>query len=139
MKPSELENATITVNTINFTHKDIHTVVDTFYYRVQNDPLLQVPFQSVHDWPEHIERLTHFWWIKFGGKPYLFSFYNPVQKHFYAGFNRTLLAQWLGLFHEVLREKLTDEQYKLWALISERMGESLSIKNEMYRQEIENE
>jgi len=123
----------ISVNGIEFTHADIARVVDTFYYRVQKDPLLQVPFQSVHDWPEHIARLTHFWWIKFGGKPYMFSQYNPVVKHFFAGFNEELLARWLMLFHQVLQEQLSPEQAELWALVSKRMGQGLSVKNELFR------
>lgn len=134
MDMSELEKQTVTVNGVVFTHQDIHNVVETFYTRVQHDPILSVPFRSVHDWPDHIKRLTHFWWIKFGGKPYMFSQYNPVLKHYYAGFNAELLERWLSLFHQVLREKLNDEQYQLWALISRRMGQGLHMKNEMLKE-----
>jgi len=137
MNPSELDNLTVTVNGVVFSHKDIHTVVATFYARVQKDPLLSVPFQSVHDWPDHIKRLTHFWWIKFGGKPYMFNQYNPVLKHFYAGFNAELLERWLSLFHGVLQEKLNEEQCRLWTLISQRMGYGLHMKNEMLKAHVQ--
>ncbi len=125
---------TVAIKGIDFSHKDVFEVVDTFYYRVQQHPQLKVPFQSVHDWEEHIQRLTHFWWIKFGGNPYLLTSYNPVLKHFQAGFNEELLTHWLTLFHQVIDEKLTPEQANLWKLISSRMGEALSIRNEMYRE-----
>lgn len=133
MDLSDLDKKTVTVNGVVFTHQDIYNVVEAFYTRVQHDPILSVPFRSVHDWPDHIKRLTHFWWIKFGGKPYMFSQYNPVLKHYYAGFNAELLERWLTLFHETLREKLSDDQYQLWALISRRMGQGLNMKNEMLK------
>ncbi|UOF01350.1 group III truncated hemoglobin [Bdellovibrio reynosensis] len=132
-KPQDDE--AIIVNGISFSHKDIFDVVDDFYTRIQNDPALKVPFQSVHDWPEHIERLTHFWWARFGGRIYLFNDYNPVAKHFYAGFNRELLTRWLEIFGETLATHLKPDQAKLWKMIAERMGESLSIRNDLLKEE----
>lgn len=131
------ETDALTLNGVEFTHRDIHTVVDLFYSRVQTDPLLSVPFMSVHDWPDHVKRLTHFWWIRFGGTPYMLSQYNPVEKHFFAGFNSELLAHWLKLFHATLKEKLSEDQYEIWALATLRMGHALAAKNEMYKQEYE--
>lgn len=131
------EEKTVNVNGVTFTHDDIFNVVDDFYTQVQADPILQVPFRSVGDWPEHIQKLTHFWWTRFGGKPYLFNYYNPVAKHFFAGFNRDLLTRWLSIFHETLQAHLTPEQVALWKSISEKMGEGLSMKNELFRREYE--
>lgn len=122
------------VNGVAFTFDDIYRVIDEFYRRVQQDEDLKVPFQSVHDWPEHIDRLTHFWWTRFGGQPYLFTFYNPVAKHYHAGFNAFLLAKWLGLFHQTLSEKLNADQAQLWGLVAEKMGQGLSMKNELYKE-----
>ncbi|AGH95361.1 group III truncated hemoglobin [Pseudobdellovibrio exovorus] len=130
--PLEPELNTVAVNGVTFRHQDIYNVIDDFYNRIQQDSILSVSFRSVHDWPEHIERLTHFWWIRFGGHPYLSTEYNPVTKHFFAGFNHNLLERWLGLFHQTLDDRLTLQQSHLWKLISERIGNSLSIKNEMY-------
>lgn len=134
-QPTEI----LSVNSVDFSHADIFQVVDTFYSRVPQNPELAVPFQSVHDWPEHIERLTHFWWTRFGGEAYMFAEYNPVGKHYYAGFNQHLLKIWLGLFHEVITEKLKPDQAQLWKVISERMGQGLSAKNEMMKQYMERE
>lgn len=132
-RPDEI----ISVNGVNFKHDDFFRVVDDFYTRIQSDPILQVPFRSVHDWPEHIERLTHFWWMKFGGKPYLFGHYNPVPKHYFAGFNRELLGHWLSLFHSTLKDHLTPAQSTLWILISSRMGEGLAARNDLFAAEYE--
>jgi len=131
------DNETISVNGVQFAHRDIYVVVDDFYTRIQLDPVLQIPFQSVGDWPEHIQKLTHFWWTRFGGKPYLFNHYDPVTKHFFAGFNRELLERWLSIFHDTLRSHLNPSQAELWKLISERMGDALSMKNELFRREYE--
>jgi hemoglobin len=141
MKDSRLSKAekTVDVNGVIFKHEDIFRVVDDFYSRIQQDHLLQVPFKSVGDWPEHIERLTHFWWTRFGGDPYLFNQYNPVAKHFFAGFNRELLTRWLFIFHDTLKANLSAEQAALWTAISKRMGEALFMKNESFRREYESQ
>lgn len=121
----------VSLNGVRFAHADIQEVVRTFYGRVEKDPVLEIPFRSVHDWPEHIARLTHFWWIRFGGEPYrLDDEYDPVGKHYLAGFNPERLARWLELFGQTLSERLKPEQARLWALISERMGQSLQFRNE---------
>ncbi len=124
----------IIVNGVSFTHGDIYNVVDDFYTRIQGDVMLKVPFQSVHDWPEHIQRLTHFWWIRFGGKPYMFAEYNPVLKHFFAGFDGLFLSRWLQLFYETLCSHLNPDQIQLWKMVTERMGQSLSIRNEHFKE-----
>lgn len=115
---------------------EIHAVVDAFYRQVAVDPLLRVPFASVHDWPEHIERMTHFWWTRLGGSPYLETRYNPVAKHFEAGFNAQFLERWLGLFEETLKKTLSDDKAQLWHALATRMGAALSAKNEYLRQKV---
>ncbi len=139
MKAQDLpgENELISVSGVHFRHRDVFNVVDDFYTRIQLDPILKVPFESVGDWPEHIQRLTHFWWVRFGGRPYLFNHYNPVTKHFFAGFNRELLTRWLAIFHDTLQSNLKPDQIKIWKLISERLGDGLFMKNELFRREYE--
>lgn len=125
------ENESVCIQAVSFSHKDIYNVVNDFYGRIQADPILQIPFDSVENWPDHVERLTHFWWARFGGKPYLDYQYNPGVKHFRAGFDRDLLTRWLGIFHDTLSVQLKPDQIELWAVITERMGEALSLKNEI--------
>lgn len=118
---------------VRFSHSDIYLVVDNFYKKVSKHPSLKIPFQSVNDWQDHIERMTQFWWIRFGGKPYMFSQYNPVLKHYYAGFNQKYLTEWLDLFHDVIRSQLTTEQFKAWEGMSVQMGRGLLMSNKMVR------
>lgn len=137
MNPTPNDHDTLLVNGLTFTFKNIRDVVEEFYSQIPHDTQLKVPFSSVHDWPEHIARLTHFWWIRFGGKPYMFSEYNPVLKHYYAGFNEELLERWLGLFQKTLMKNLNEEQAHLWATIAQKMGKGLSIRNEMLHKHYE--
>ncbi|MGZ3744716.1 MAG: group III truncated hemoglobin [Pseudobdellovibrionaceae bacterium] len=125
------------LNSVKFTFQDINAVVEDFYGKVAADPLLKIPFQSVEDWPYHVQRLTHFWWGRFGGTPYMNTTYNPPEKHFFAGFNQDFLARWLLLFQETLKNILSSEQADLWSMIAISMGKALTIKNELYRQEYE--
>ena len=128
---------TVKVNGVEIAHDDLLLVIEDFYARIQRDTVLQKPFESVEDWPEHIQKLTHFWWVRFGGEPYLFNHYDPVAKHFFAGFNRDLLKRWLITFHETLQTHLTAEQTAVWGLVSERMGEALSMKNDLFKRQYE--
>jgi hemoglobin len=127
------ESERVTVGSTDFSFLDVKTVVDKFYRKVATDPVLQVPFRSVEDWPHHIERLTHFWWARFGGEPYIDTTYNPAAKHFLAGFNEEFLARWLALFKETLSSTLEPEQAELWGIIADRMGGALLAKDQMMR------
>lgn len=121
---------------VSFMHKEIYSVVDQFYKKISKDDLLSVPFSSVGDWPYHIERMTNFWWMKFGGTPYMFSKYSPIPKHFHSGFNNEFLKRWLQLFEETLNEVgLVPEQIKVWRAMSHRIGEHLTKRNEIYGDE----
>lgn len=116
---------------VTYTWEDIYKVVNTFYQQVQTDPLLKIPFLSVEDWPHHTERLTHFWWMRFGGRPYLDVRYDPVGKHFETGFNAHFLERWLELFQTVLKSKLSPAQAEQWYELVQSMGVSLSRNNDL--------
>ncbi|MGE3684647.1 MAG: group III truncated hemoglobin [Bdellovibrionales bacterium] len=119
-----------------FSFGEVREVVSGFYSKVAVDPLLKKPFASVDNWSHHIERLTHFWWVRLGGKPYLQTRYNPVKKHFLAGFDQNLLKQWLTLFESTLNKSLAPDKARLWLNIANSMGSALTLKNELYRQNI---
>lgn len=121
----------VEVRSVRYTFNDIFKVVEAFYREVARDPLLMKPFSSVEDWPHHVERLTHFWWTRFGGRSYQEGSYDPVGKHFEAGFNEIFLQRWLSLFRETLHTNISPAQAELWAAISESMGQALSKNNKM--------
>jgi hemoglobin len=125
------ENDVLEVGGVTLAFKDVQSVVENFYTEVAKHEILKVPFSSVKDWSHHIERLTHFWWLRFGGSPYMDVQYNPVFKHLEAGFNAEFLAEWLQLFKKTLFSTLTSEQATVWLELAQRMGQALSQKNEM--------
>lgn len=124
----------VVIKSIPFSFEDISNVIDAFYREVATDPLLSVPFSSVTDWPHHIERLIHFWWIRFGGRAYLEVNYNPIGKHFEAGFNQEFLECWLALFKKIVYQELTAAQAEIWESVTISMGSALSRNNEMMKQ-----
>lgn len=127
------KNDFIVVHSIKFTFEDINNVVKTFYARVEVDDHLHGPFSVVDDWPHHIDKLTHFWWFRFGGDPYMNVQYDPVTRHFETGFSEGLLEIWLNLFKDVLNETLTPAQADLWFQFAEGMGAALNRNNEMMK------
>ena len=126
-------NESIEVNSVQFSFGDMYKVINAFYAKVAVDDHLHGPFSVVDDWPHHIDRLTHFWWIRFGGRPYMDVQYDPIGKHIETGFTEGLLEIWLDLFKEVLNEKLTPPQAQLWSHFAERIGEALNRNNEMMK------
>ncbi len=121
---------TVTLENVSFTLLDINKVINDFYSSVAKDPLLSIPFSSVQDWPHHIDNLTHFWWIKFGGPRYSNASYNPPMKHFEAGFSQEFLTRWLELFKASLDKNLDPNQVDVWFGMSQRMGKFLLQRNE---------
>ncbi|GAB3243609.1 group III truncated hemoglobin [Chitinimonas naiadis] len=111
--------------------EQVRLVVDTFYRRVRAHPLLSVPFARVHDWPQHLEHLSHFWWVTLGGERYLDYRYAVPQRHAEAGFTPALLVDWLALFHETVREQVAPPLADAWLERAERIGKSLSLMHEL--------
>lgn len=128
------KNECLDVHSVKFSFQDINNVVNLFYSRVQIDDHLHGPFGVVDDWPYHIDKLTHFWWFRFGGRPYMDVQYNPVEKHFETGFSGPLLEVWLNLFKDVLDETLTPEQSQLWYQFAVGIGANLNRNNEYMKQ-----
>jgi len=132
----KLRAEVIAINGVAFSFADIERVVDYFYRALAADEILKVPFSTVLDWNHHIELMTNFWWIKFGGKLEVRYPYNPIPKHFQAGFNDELLARWLGLFYKTLDNTLSVQQRDAWYLISESIGHTLTLKNELFKAQL---
>lgn len=105
--------------------------VTAFYSQVRQHETLSVPFARVHDWPHHLEILTHFWWVTLGGERYLDYSYQVPAKHAEAGFTPELLVDWLALFRTTLDAHLPVEQADAWFARAERIGRSLNLLHEL--------
>ena len=109
----------------------VAAVMNAFYAQVRVHPALSVPFARVHDWPAHLEILTHFWWVTLGGDRYLDYSYQVPAKHAEAGFTPELLADWLALFAQTLECNLPPEQARAWLSRAEKIGTSLKLLHEL--------
>jgi len=86
------------------TEADVKTLVDTFYDKVNADPLLAPVFNEFArvDWPAHLPKMYDFWsslllhTARYRGQPFL--------KHVPLPINGAHFAQWLTLFHWTVDE-----------------------------------
>lgn len=111
------------------------TVVDEFYNLIQTHHTLAKPFGSVENWDEHKKRIAEFWWTALGGQPTESYKYNPVAKHFSAGFNHALLKDWQALFKQVLDKHLAEDLAAKWFDRVELIGSNLERINDQLLKE----
>ena len=113
----------------------VKAVINDFYDQIQVHPTLAEPFSSVHDWPTHKEKISDFWWVVLGGIPKASHKYDPVGKHFAAGFNASLLSDWKSLFKIVLQDHLNPELSEKWYSRVEMIGDNLLIQDQRLHHE----
>ena len=95
---------------------DVKLLVDTFYIRLINDPMLQSYFLNALAHKEaHLENMYNFWNnILFYSGGYMG---NPLQIHqqihHFLPLNKLLFDRWLQLFNETLDELFTGEKAAL--------------------------
>lgn len=85
------------VNEITEVH--INRLVHTFYDNVRIDPVIGPVFHAaVHDWPEHLDKLTRFWCsIMLAARTYKG---NPLAVHFDIPIRPDMFDRWLDLWAE---------------------------------------
>lgn len=83
--------------------QDIELLVNTFYARIQQDPLLAPKFAlriTQDKWPMHLEKMYRFW-----GTLLLYTQNysgSPFDKHIGLGIGSEHFAQWLSLFNNTV-------------------------------------
>lgn len=107
--------------------ESIKAIVDDFYNRIQVHPTLAGPFQVVTNWPEHKERLVHFWWLSLGGEAYADYQYNVGPMHMVLGIDDSHVDDWLALFFDVMSEHIPAEQVAIWHGRATHMGRSIRM------------
>jgi len=87
--------------------KDIQSLVDQFYAKVQEDDLLGPIFNSKLSgrWEMHLRKLYRFWNTVLLRRPDYFG--NPVPLHFPLNINETHFAVWLDIW-----DKTVDENFE---------------------------
>lgn len=111
------------VETVKISEGEIDVLVDTFYERVQRDPVIGPIFNAqVEDWPAHLALLKNFWATvilaagTFRG--------NPLEKHLEMELKPQHFERWLGLFRETAIEILPREKAEVFIEKSQRIAET---------------
>lgn len=83
------------------TRADVHVMVDRFYDKVKNDPLLGPIFSHVN-WPVHLPIMVDFWSSMILGDQSYRG--NPLQRHLHLTIDARHFEQWIKLFKETIDE-----------------------------------
>jgi hemoglobin len=110
------------------TEESLKALVDTFYAKVRQDPLIGPVFNdAIHDWPEHLDKLQAFWSSvmltsgRYKGRP-LPAHVKHGDRISSASFDR-----WLALWHETTEEMLDPASAAALQEKAGRIAESLSM------------
>jgi len=87
--------------------EDIEFLVDTFYGRVKQDPLLAPQFSRV-DWNKHLPVMYNFWSSMMLGEQSYRG--NPFEKHLPLPLTAGHFEAWIALFHEVVDDNFSGIQ-----------------------------
>ena len=111
-----------------FEEAALPALLDRFYRRVREDVVLGPVFNAVvHDWPEHLERLSAFWSSvmlttgRYKG--------NPMMKHLVHADRITpaMFQRWLALWAQTTEEMLSPEGAAAMQSKAQRISESLQL------------
>lgn len=89
------------------TRTTIELLVNSFYEKVNKDPLLAPVFAHV-DWPEHLPVMYKFWSSMLLGEQSYQG--NPFQKHMNLKIGTQHFSRWVELFLETVDEHFTGEK-----------------------------
>lgn len=115
------------------TPEDIRLLVDTFYTRVQMNPVLGPIFHQViqNRWPEHLEKMYSFWeTLLLGAHSYTGS---PFPPHAVLPLTEQHFENWLYLFRSTLADLFAGPKTQEASWRAGKMAEVFSAKMEMIR------
>ncbi|MDN5202031.1 group III truncated hemoglobin [Fulvivirgaceae bacterium BMA10] len=103
-KPKEIED-----------RNDVGLLVHSFYARVRQDELIGPIFNNaIHDWDEHLEKLTDFWETnlffqrKYKGNP--LKKHQEVDENINHGITQEHFGRWLQIWFQTIDELFTGER-----------------------------
>ena len=111
---------------------DIQTLVDGFYAKALNDPVIGFLFTEVAkiDLPTHLPKLYNFWeMVLLGGQSYQGS---PLIPHFHLHLRHPLerahFVRWLELFHQTVDEHFAGPVAELAKARAERIAQNFHAR-----------
>ena len=115
------------------TLEDVIQLVDTFYAKVQQDPLLAPIFKEriENRWPEHLEKMYCFWQTVLLDK----QTYNgsPFPPHAKLPIGREHFRQWLSLFTQTVKDLFKGQKATEAIWRAEKMAQMFEYKLEHYK------
>lgn len=109
------------------TEKDVILLVERFYEKVLQDPLLS-PFFRLQDFNKHHSRMVHFWSFVLLDRPGYTT--NVTEKHTGMRLNKQHYDRWVTLFRETVDELFAGEKAALAKQRSFVMGWTMAAKLE---------
>lgn len=106
----------------------IRAVVDDFYGRVRQDPMLGPVFEAqIEDWGPHLNKMYGFWsTVLLGDRQYTG---NPFEKHqAISELSAGHFERWLNLFAETLENHCTEADKAAWEATARRMGFAMASR-----------
>ena len=110
------------------TEEQLATLVERFYAKVREDEVLGPVFNAaVHDWPEHLEKLSAFWSSvmlttgRYKG--------NPMAAHVKqkSAIGPPMFGRWLEIWRETAAQVLDERGAAAVVAKAERIAESLQL------------
>ena len=123
------------MNDDSITEEDIALLVPAFYAKVRQDELLGPIFDgAIANWEHHLEKLKAFWSSvmltsgRYKGQPMLAHVRH--EQHM----NQKAFGRWLTLWRETTADLLTPTAAAAFQDRAERIGESLQLGVQFYRE-----
>lgn len=112
---------------------DIKQLVDTFYSKVQSNPLIGPVFnERIQDkWPQHLEKMYSFWQTVLLEEYTYFG--RPFPPHAQLPVEREHFETWLDLFKETVDELFTGDKATEAKWRANKMAEMFQIKIAHFR------
>lgn len=106
----------------------IRAVVDDFYARIRQDPMLGPVFEAhIQDWGPHLAKMYGFWsTVLLGDRQYKG---NPFEKHLaMPELSAAHFRRWLNLFAETLETHCSAPDRAAWEATARRMGFAMASR-----------
>lgn len=106
----------------------IRAVVDDFYGRVRQDPMLGPVFEAhIQDWQPHLAKMYGFWaTVLLGDRQYKG---NPFERHqALPELSAAHFERWLNLFAETLASHCSPTDMAAWEATARRMGFAMTAR-----------
>ncbi|GGW22229.1 group III truncated hemoglobin [Arenibacter certesii] len=112
---------------------DIHRLVETFYSKIKEDPMLAPIFNEVikEDWEVHIKKMYSFWGTVLLNKRTYYG--NPFMPHADLPVEKIHFDRWLLLFNETRNENFEGEKAEEAKWRAQKMAEMFHHKIRLYR------